>query len=365
MKAAIWRRDQPVSIEEVELDEPGPREVRIRTAAAGICHSDLSVLEERIEGYPPIDAGGPMVLGHESSGVVEAVGGLVTYVEPGDHVITFPVVFCGACRFCVTGRPYLCAGSGVVRGADERPRITQAGSRVYQFSELGSFAEQLLVHEHSVVKIDPRMPLDKAALLGCGVTTGLGAVFNTAELPPGSTVAIIGCGGVGLSAVQAARIAGARRVICVDRLQSRIDAALALGGTDGVNASETDAVAAVLELSDGGVEYAFEVVGRKDTAEEAFAMLERGGTLTLVGLQTNEPLEIPGFALMMMQRRIQGCMMGSSRFRVDLPIYIDLYLQGRLKLDEMVTDHLSLDQLTEGFDRLNRGEGLRSVVAFA
>jgi S-(hydroxymethyl)glutathione dehydrogenase/alcohol dehydrogenase len=222
----------------------------------------------------------------------------------------------------------------------------------------------LLVHENGVVKIPDEMPLDKAALLGCGVTTGLGAVMNRARVPAGATVAVVGCGGVGLSAVQGARISGARRIIAVDKSASRLELANSLGATDLVQASEgADPVGNVRELSDGGVDYSFEAVGSKATAQQAFAMLGVGGTCTLIGTLWGRSVEVPGMELEL-DRTVQGVMMGSNRFRIDIPTWIDLYLQGRLKLDELVTDHVPLERLDDALTAMRQHRGARTIVTF-
>src|SRR5262245_35697660 len=256
----------------------------------------------------------PVVLGHESAGIVEAVGAEVTYVAPGDHVITCLSVFCGQCDFCIAGKPNLCTKDRVRRPAEGPPRLSRDGAPVWQFLELSSFAEQMLVHEGAVVKIRDDMPLDRAALIGCGVTTGLGAVLNTAGVRAGETVAVIGCGGVGLSAIQGAAIAGAGRIIAVDMVGSNLDLAKGMGPTDGVNASEVDAVGTVVEMTSGGVDHAFEAIGLKVAAEQAYGMLRNGGTATVIGMiPIGQNVEIPGFSLLM-EKRIQGSMMGSNRF---------------------------------------------------
>ena len=240
----------------------------------------------------------------------------------------------------------------------------QNGSPMFQFFDLSSFAEQMLVHEHALVKIDKEMPLDRAALIGCGVTTGLGAVFNTAKVEPGSTVAVIGAGGIGLNCIQGAAIAGARRVIAVDMVREKLDLAKHFGATDVVDASERDAIAEVKEISGGGVHYSFEAIGLKATAEDAFAMLRRGGTATVIGMvPLGQSVEIPGFELLM-EKRLQGSNMGSNRFRVDMPRYVDLYLQGRLKLDELVSQRIRLDEVNEGFEAMKAGSVARSVIVF-
>jgi S-(hydroxymethyl)glutathione dehydrogenase/alcohol dehydrogenase len=359
MKAAVLRETgKPLEIEDVQIDRPAGREVAIRTVAAGVCHSDLHFQDGKWP-YPL-----PAVLGHESAGIVEEVGSEVRYVKPGDHVVTCLSVFCGYCEYCLGGRPSLCTKVDTRRAPGEPPRLRQNGKPMYQFLDLSSYAEQLLVHEHALVKVREEIPLDRAALLGCGVTTGLGAVFNTAKIEPGSTVAVIGCGGVGLSAVQGAAMAGASRVIAVDQIASKLELAKAVGATDLVNAGEGNPVARVHELSDGGVHYSFEAIGLKETAEQAFQMIRNGGTATIVGmLPLGTKVEVDGAGLLF-EKKIQGSNMGSNRFRVDLPRYVDFYLSGKLKLDELVTRSLKLEQINEAFDALRQGEVARQIIRF-
>jgi S-(hydroxymethyl)glutathione dehydrogenase/alcohol dehydrogenase len=307
----------------------------------------------------------PTVPGHEAAGVVEAVGADVTYLRPGDHVIGCLSIFCGRCPYCLSGRPALCDREGLERGAGQPPRLSLDGAPIHQFLRLSAFAEMMLVHENALVKIRPEMPLDRAALIGCAVTTGVGAVFRTAAVEPGSTVAVIGCGGVGLNCVQGAAIAGAERVIAVDMLPWKLDLARQFGATDAVNAADGDPVGQVRELTGGGVEHAFEAIGLKATAEQAFAMLRKGGTATVIGMiPEGVKIELMGSDLLD-EKKIQGSNMGSNRFRVDMPRYVDLYLQGRLKLDELVSERIELGQVNQGFAAMRRGEVARSVVAFA
>jgi S-(hydroxymethyl)glutathione dehydrogenase / alcohol dehydrogenase len=360
MKAAVLNScPGDLEIEDVAIDKPAPREVLINTSAAGLCHSDLHFLEAK---YP---AQVPVVLGHESAGVVEAVGEDVQYVKPGDHVITCLSVFCGHCEDCLTGHMSLCQNPETRRPHGSTARLTRPdGSPMNQFLNLSSFAEQMLVHEHAIVKINPEMPLDRACLLGCGATTGLGAVQNTAKVEPGSTVAVIGCGGIGLNAVQGAFLAGASRIIAVDMLDSKLELAKVFGATDTVNASDGTAVQQVLEMTGGGVHYSFEAIGLKVAAEQAFAMLRRGGTATVIGMiPIGQSVELPGFAFLG-EKKIQGSAMGSNRFRVDMPRYVDLYLQGRLKLDELVSARIPIEQINDGFAAMKTGEVARSVVMF-
>ena len=286
-------------------------------------------------------------MGHEGAGVVEAVGEDVTYVKPGDHVITCLSVFCGKCRWCLSGHLSLCDNPGAVaRPKGASARLTNAqGEQLQQFARLGAFAEQMLVHENAVVKIRDEMPLDRAALIGCGVTTGLGAVFSTARVEPGSEVAVIGAGGIGLSAIQGARIAGASKVIAVDVTDHKLDVARQVGATHVVNGSETDAVEAVKELTGGGVDFSFEAIGLKATAEQAWGMLRPRGTATIIGMVPfGTKIEIPGHEVFMQEKVLRGSMMGSNQFRLDMPRFIDLYLDGRLMLDEMVSHRIELER---------------------
>ena len=357
MKAAIVRQiGQPMTIEDVGLRKPAPREVVIRTAFAGVCHSDLHFFD----GVYPFPL--PYVPGHESSGVVEAVGADVTHVRKGDHVVTCLSVFCGCCAPCVTGRPNLCESVDVKLPPGKADRIWRGGELVHQFANLSSFAEQMLVHENALVKIRDDVPLDRAALVGCGVLTGVGAVIHAAKVAPGSTVAVIGCGGVGLSVVNGAAIAGAGRIIAIDRLPAKLELARKLGATDMIDASAVDPVAAVMEMTKGGVPYAFEALGAKVTAEQAFAMLRQGGVATILGMfKPGMKLEFDG-SMFIKDRRLQGSSMGSNRFRVDIPNLLDFYMQGRLHLDHLITDRIPLSGLNQAFASLATGAPVRQVV---
>ncbi len=360
MRAAVLKTiPGQLDLDDVVIGEPGPGEVLVRTAAAGLCHSDLHFMTGAYP-YPT-----PTVLGHESAGVVEAIGPGVTHVEEGDHVISCLSVFCGKCEFCLSGRPNLCAKQGLTRDFTGPQRLSMSdGSMCHQFLHLSSFAEHMLVHENALVKIRKDMPLDRAALIGCSVTTGLGAVFRTAAVPATSTVAVIGCGGVGLNAVQGAAIAGASRVIAVDMNETKLEFAKQFGATDVVNASQTDAVSAVQSLTGGGVEYSFEAIGLKATAEQAWQMRCAGGTATVVGMiPIGQSVELNGFDFLS-EKKIQGSNMGSNRFRFDMPRYVDLYMDGKLKLDELVSARIGLDDVNDGFDAMKTGEIARSVIVF-
>jgi S-(hydroxymethyl)glutathione dehydrogenase/alcohol dehydrogenase len=364
VQAAVLRQTPgALTIERVEHDEPRQHEVLVRTGASGLCHSDLHHLVGT--GYPgPL----PRVLGHESAGVVERVGPLVEDVAPGDHVVTCPAAFCGRCEFCLSGRPTLCDGVGTSRGPGEPPRLTLDGQPCGQSANLGSFAESMLVHERALVKISPSMPLDRAALIGCAVLTGLGAVFRTARVDPGSTVAVVGCGGVGLNCVQGARLAGASRIVAIDVRRDKLELAARLGATDLVDAAAGDPVAQVRALFPGlvtpGVDYSFEALGTAPTIEQAFAMLRKGGVATIIGIMAPDATFTLRGADLVLERRIQGSVLGSNRFRQDVPRYVDLYLQGRLELDALVTARIALSDVNEGFAAMAAGAGARSVICF-
>jgi S-(hydroxymethyl)glutathione dehydrogenase/alcohol dehydrogenase len=359
MKAAVLHEvNQPLVIEDVSVPNPGPREVLIRTRVAGLCHSDLHFMEGL---YPhPL----PAVLGHESAGVVEKVGSDVNYVKPGDHVVTCLSVFCGTCDNCTTGRTVLCTDTTVKMLPGASNRLSWARlEKLNQFLNLSSFAEQMVVHEHALVKVRRDMPLDLASLIGCSVITGYGAVVHTARIEPGSTVAVFGAGGIGLATINAAQIAGAVRIIAVDKDPFKLELAKKFGATDVIDASSTDNVVKRIQaLSDGGVHHSFECIGLKATAEQSFSALRHGGTATLIGMipvGTKIELHGPDF---LKERRVQGCMMGSNRFRIDMPRLIEFYLQGRLHLQEMVSARIRLEQINEGFAALKSGGVARSVI---
>ena len=361
MKAAVLREiNRPLEVEEIQTDTPGPREVLVRTGATGVCHSDLHFVEGKY--HTPL----PAVLGHEASGTVEATGPYVSEVRPGDRVITCLSVFCGSCDWCLGGNPVLCTRTGVVRAATEPPRLRQGDTPITQFFNISSFAEQMLVHERAVVRVADDLPFEQLALIGCGVTTGLGAVLNTAGVEPGSTVAVIGCGGVGLSCIQGAVLSGALRIIAVDEVETKLRMAQEFGATDVVLASGGGAVEKVQALTGGGVDYSFEAVGKKETAEQAFEMLGLRGTATITGMiPEGTKIELDGGSFLRRgERRIQGSWMGSNRFRIDMPRYIEFYRQGRLKLDELVSQRLKLDQVNEAFEDMKRGDVVRSVITF-
>ena len=350
---------QPLVVEDIQHGTPGPREVLVRTAATGVCHSDLHVLDGALPNPVPI------VLGHEPAGVVEAVGTAVSHVAPGDHVIGCLSAFCGTCEYCVGGRPNLCEGEATMRRPGEPPRLSRDGEPIAQFVHLSAFAERMLVHENALVKIRTDVPLDRAALIGCGVTTGLGAVLNRARVRAGRSAVVIGCGGVGLAAIQGCRIAGAGRIIAVDTVAWKLDLARKLGATDAVHAAEGNPVARVVEITGGGVDYAFEAIGLPATARQAVRMTRKGGTVVLVGVvPAGTSVELPGADIVLREKSILGCNMGSNRFRTDMPRYVELYLRGELKLDEMITARLPLERIDDAFAAMRQGAAARSVIVF-
>ena len=358
-KAAILESIGGLTIGEVELADPGPHEVLIDTKACGLCHSDLHFIEGS---YPhPL----PAIPGHEAAGVVRAVGSEVKTVKPGDHVVSCLSAFCGHCEFCVTGRMALCLGADTRRAPDAPPRITRPdGSPVGQMLNLSAFSEQMLIHEHACVAIDKDMPLDRAAIIGCAVTTGAGTIFNACKVVPGEVVAVVGCGGVGLAAINAAKIAGAGKVIAIDPIPEKRALAEVLGATHSVDAMAPDAVKQVIELSDGGVHHAIEAVGRQASADLAVKILRRGGTATILGMM---PLaEKVGLSAMdlLSGKKLQGAIMGGNRFPVDIPRLVDFYLRGLLDLDSIVAETIPLGQVNEGFDKMRKGDAARSVIVF-
>lgn len=360
MKAAVlYEANSPLVIEEVSTKKPAAHEVLIRTAIAGLCHSDLHFIEGL---YPhPL----PAVLGHEAAGIVEQVGSEVSYVQPGDHVITCLSVFCGFCEYCNSGRPAICSNTEVKMLPGKAQRLEwDKPEPLHHFLNLSAFGEHMLVHENAVAKIRKDMPLDRAALIGCGVITGYGAVVNTAKVTPGETVAVIGCGGVGMAAVNGAYIAGAGRVIAVDTNPAKLQLATKMGATDLVNPADGDPVEAVRALTKGGVHHSVECLGLKVTVEQAFGMLAPGGTATVVGMvPVGQKIELNGYEFLS-ERRIQGSLMGSNRFRIDMPRLIELYMQGRLHLDNWISERIQLEDINEGFKAMKEGRVLRSVIDF-
>lgn len=354
----------PLSIEEVDLAPPGPGEVLIRVAAAGLCHSDLSV----INGDRPRPT--PMALGHEAAGVVEALGAGVVDLRVGDHVVVVFVPSCGHCAPCAEGRPALCEPGAAANGAGtllsgERRLSRPGGGPLHHHLGCSVFAEYATVSRRSLVRIDAAVPLDEAALFGCAVLTGVGAVVNTAQVRVGASVAVIGLGGVGLAALIGAHAAGARQIVALDLADDKLAQARALGATHTVNAGQADAAEQVRALSAGGVEFAFEFAGSVRALDLAWRITRRGGTTVTAGLPpAGATLALPAVSLVAEERTLKGSYIGTCVPSRDIPRYMDLYMQGRLPVDKLLTRRLALDDINHGFDLLHEGKAIRQVVAF-
>lgn len=359
MKAAIcYELGQPLRIEEIEIDPPQQGEVKVRVAATAICHSDIHY----IRGDWVADL--PVVVGHEAAGVVEAVGENVSLVKVGDPVVISLLRSCGRCFYCTTGLPNHCDGPFALR--TESRLHTQQGDVIYQGIRTGAFAEYVIVDQSQVVPIPADIPLDRAALLACGVITGLGAVVNTAQVKPGSSVVVIGAGGVGLNAVQGAVLSGASRIIAIDMLEHKLEVAKTFGATHTLNASQEGLPLLVRELTDGrGADYVFVTVGSTAAVTQGLMLVRRAGTLVIVGMPpANATAPLSVIAVADRGLRILGSFMGATRLRVDIPWLIDLYRQGRLKLDELITARYPLEQINEAIEVMERGEALRNVIVF-
>ena len=360
---APYAKSKPLTIETLDLDPPGRTEVLVRIAAAGLCHSDLSV----INGDRPRPM--PMALGHESAGVVEEVGADVTDLKPGDHVVMVFMPSCGHCMPCAEGRPALCEPGAAANGAGtllsgER-RLHCDGVTINHHLGVSGFADHAVVSRHSVIKIDPELPLVEAALFGCAVLTGVGAVVNTANLQLGQTAAVIGLGGVGLSSVLGAVAAGARQIIAIDLSDDKLGLARQIGATDTVNAKDHDAAEHIRALSNGGVDVAIEMAGSARAMELAYKITRRGGITVTAGLlPPTATLALPLVNLVAEERTVKGSYIGTCVPTRDIPRYIGLYQRGRLPVDRLMSGRLKLDDINEGFDRLHEGKAVRQVIEF-
>ncbi len=360
-KKSPFSQTKPLSIEEVDLDPPGDDEVLIKTGAAGLCHSDLSM----ITGVMPRKL--PMVPGHEAAGIIEEVGRDVTQCKKGDHVVMSFVPICGDCDYCAQGRPNLCitafnarATGALVNG---NKRLSLNGEQINHTNGVSCYAEYMVASQDSVIVIDDDIPLVDAALFGCAVVTGVGAIINTAKIVPGSTIAIVGLGGVGLSALLGGIVAGAGRIIAVDLSDDRLGLARQLGATDTFNAADVDCVEKVMEATSGGVDYAFEVAGVVQAMETAYSITKRGGVTVTSGLSHHqEKFEVPHAQLVLDERTIKGSFMGSSIVRHDVPRLINLYKQGKLPIDKLRSGNIGLDDLNAGFDKLASGDAVRQML---
>jgi NDMA-dependent alcohol dehydrogenase len=347
----------PLEVWDLEQDPPGANEVAVRIVASGVCHSDLNRLNRGTDHLP-------LVLGHEGAGVVEEVGPGVRTLVPGDHVVLSFKPVCGECWYCRVGQTYLCTADAPFIGAmpDGTARLHHDGQDVWQLGSIGTYSERSVVPVRSTAKLPKDIPLKLAALLGCGVMTGFGAAINTADIKPGDTVAVLGCGGVGLNAVQGARVCGASEVIAIDTVQWKLDLARRFGATTVIDASSTDAVEAVRELTAGrGVDHAFEVVGSPGTIDQTIAMTRPGGETIMVGV-TDNPISLVPRPFIHAGKTLKGSVYGACNFQQDVLKLVNLYQKGMLLLDELVSRELKLDDINEGFDAIVRGEVARSVV---
>ena len=361
-KAVLCRElNKPVVVESSSMDAPKRGEVTVKIGACGVCHSDLSAANGTI----PLPL--PLVLGHEGAGVVEEVGEGVVDVAKGDHVVFSFIYMCGKCRFCVAGRPVLCLeqGKALTTPLEGTTRAHDAkGAPLGIFSGCGAMAEYATVSAENLIKIDPKIPLDCAALVGCGVTTGVGAVFNTAKVEPGSSVAVFGCGGVGLSVIQGALIAGARRIIAIDTLAPKLEMARKFGATDTIMSGE-DPVKEVKKITAGGPDYAFECVGSGELAATAYRAIRRGGLAVVVGVaKPSDSTAIRTMTLPFEEKTITGSYFGSCVPRVDFPRMLALYMAGRLKLEELITRRYPIAEAPQAFADLQAGKNARGVIVF-
>jgi NDMA-dependent alcohol dehydrogenase len=357
--------NEPLEIQDLDLDAPHAGEIRLRMGASGVCHSDLSIQNGTLMGALP------MVLGHEGAGVVEELGEGVTGLEVGDHVVVSWVPQCGQCFFCQRGQGFLCeAGQmAMVTGGllDGTTRFSRNGEPIKQMACSGTFSEQAIIPAIGAVKIPKDVPLEIGALIGCGVLTGVGAALNTANIRPGDTVAVVGCGGVGLNVIQGAKIAGAEEIIAIDMLANKLDMAKQFGATTLVNAGDGDPVAQVMDLTEQrGVDVAFEVIGLKQTIEQTLMMTRRGGEAILVGVPRMEVmLELPAFfGVVLMSKSIKGCWYGSSNVQKDVPRLLEYYKSGELKLDELISRRIRVDDVNDAFTAMEAGEVARSVIEY-
>jgi len=363
--AVLYEYDKPLVIDELELDGPKEKEVLVRFKAAGLCHSDLSVITGVLAPNPPL----PCVPGHEGAGIVEEVGPNVTRVKPGDHVLLLWVPVCGHCYYCLRGQPYLCALKDVTRTGvmlDGTYRLRKGDKNIHKFVGVGSFSEYNVVNEESLLAIDKDIPFDVASITGCAVLTGVGAVLNTAKVKLGSSVAVVGIGGVGLNVIQGSVLANAAKIIAIDILDNKLELAKQFGATHVVNASKEDPVQKVLDLTEGrGADYAFEVLGKPETALTTFNLIRRGGSAVIVGVPgLEDKITLPLIQFSLMEKNMMGCYAGSSNALVDLKSLLDLYKCGRLKLDELITTRYKLEDINAGFDDMVSGKNARGVVIY-
>jgi S-(hydroxymethyl)glutathione dehydrogenase / alcohol dehydrogenase len=358
--AVLYNFGEPLKVESLRLIAPRPDEVVVKLAASGVCHSDLSVQQAKLP-FPP-----PAVLGHEGAGIVEEVGKDVKHVKAGDHVVLSWVENCGRCHYCIAGHAHLCDAMMASMMSGGELVFEKDGTQISRMAGVGSFAERTIVRGTAAIKIPDDVPLDRACLVGCGVMTGVGAVVNTAKVQPGQTVAVFGCGGVGLNVIQGAALSGASRIIAVDLAPAKLELARVFGATDVVNGRDGNAADQVKSLTDGlGVDFAFEVIGIPAVVQEAFLSLKRGGKVIVVGVTPlGQMVEIPGQMISLDEKSVIGSLYGSANMKRDMPRLIDLYRRKRLKLDELVSKRITLDDVNTAFADMEKGAVARSVIVF-
>jgi len=361
MKAAVlYEPNTPLKLEDVTLDDPQENEILVKLVATGVCHSDLHFMKGEVPQSTPF------VPGHEGAGIVEKVGPGVTTVQPGDHVILMVAFTCGKCRYCIEGRPTMCVENLPIQMMGTLPygqmRLHKGDQQLHHLFGLACYAEKVVVHERSAVKVRADAPLDVVCILGCGASTGIGSAINSTGIRAGESAVIFGCGGVGLSAVMGAKLAGAGRVIAVDVLDSKLEKARELGATDTINAAKDDPSAKVMELLGGGADYALEFIGNVDVTAKAFASIRAGGKLVVAGMAPiTSLLTIAPFEFLL-GKTITGAVQGDVVATVDIPRYVDMYMDGRLPIDKLITRTYPLDRINDAFEALEKGDVIRSVI---
>jgi S-(hydroxymethyl)glutathione dehydrogenase/alcohol dehydrogenase len=358
--AVLYNFGEALKVESLELRDPQPDEVVVKLAASGVCHSDLSVQQAKLP-FPP-----PVVLGHEGAGIVEEVGKDVRHLRPGDHVVLSWVENCGRCHYCIAGHAHLCDAMMQSMMSGGELVFEKDGTHIARMAGVASFAERTIVRGNAAIKIPEDVPLDRACLVGCGVMTGVGAVVNTAKVQPGDTVAVYGCGGVGLNVIQGAALAGAARIIAVDLAPAKLELAKTFGATDVVPAGDGNAPDQIRGLTDGlGVDFAFEVIGVPAVIQQAYLSLKRGGKAIVVGVPAmGAMVEIPGQMISLEEKSVIGSLYGSANMKRDMPRLIDLYQRKKLKLDELVSKRIKLEDVNAAFADMEKGAVARSVIVF-
>jgi S-(hydroxymethyl)glutathione dehydrogenase/alcohol dehydrogenase len=359
--AVLYEFNTPLKVESVELQAPRADEVLVKVAASGICHTDLSVIQGRLP-HPP-----PVVLGHEAAGVVEEVGKAVTHVKPGDHVVLSAIPSCGRCFYCVAGESHLCEAGVTAMMEGQEAIFAKDGMAITRFAGVASFAERTIVRGPAAIKIPNDVPLDRACLVGCGVITGVGAVVNAARVRPGQTVAVFGCGGVGLNVIQGAVLCGAATIIGVDLVEKKLEWAKQFGATHTINGrSVSDVADAIRSLTSGvGADFVFEVIGTPSVVSQCLQSARRGGKVVMVGAPGfGEDLTVPAAIIPLEEKSIIGTLLGSASMHRDMPKLLELYMKGKLKLDELISRRITLDEINTAFESMEKGEVARSVIVY-